>query len=132
MATLPPGPREDEGIWRTDFTTGERELLLSTARLAEASSRQDVYGRGARYVFSCRFSPDRRRIGIVLRRAVVDVSGNIHRNPSLLTYDMAADRLYEAVPTATGARVSWIRTRPGTATTLSFASTVRRRGIGRY
>jgi hypothetical protein len=98
VATLPAGPLEDEGVWRTDLKTGKRSLLISTARLAEASSEGERYGRGAHYVFSCRFSPDRRRIGIVLRRAVVG-NGKIRRNPSLLTYEVATGRIHEAVPT---------------------------------
>ena len=99
MASLPPGPREDEGVWRTDLATGKRELMVTTAQLADASSIKNKYDKGAHYVFSCRFSPDRRHIGIVLRRAVVDKEGKIHRNPSLLSYEVATGKLYEAVPT---------------------------------
>jgi hypothetical protein len=99
VATLPPGPSEAEGVWKTDLKTGERSLLLSTAQLAEASSERDAYDAGAHYVFSCRFNPDGSRIGIVLRRATTTSEGKTRRNPSLLTYDIAGDRVYEAVPT---------------------------------
>lgn len=99
MATLPPGPLDTEGVWRTDLASGERELLISTVDLARASSLTDRFGEGAHYVFSCRFSPDRRRIGIVLRRAVIEEGGKIIRNPSLLSYEVATGKLHEAVPT---------------------------------
>lgn len=99
MATLPPGSSDAEGIWQTDLRSGKRELLISTKELAAASTQKDKYGDHVHYVFSCRFSPDYRRIGIVQRRAHVDENGKIHRNPSLLTYEVASGKLYEAVST---------------------------------
>ena len=99
MAALPGGALTDEGVWQTDLTTGRRELLIPTDRLAAASTEEDRLGAFGHYVFSCRYSPDFQRIGIVQRRAWTDADGKIHRNPSLLSYDSATGEINEAVPT---------------------------------
>ncbi|WP_420461263.1 hypothetical protein [Neolewinella sp.] len=99
MATLPPAASSEEGIWQTDLHTGKRTLLLPATELAAASTQEDQLGQYAHYVFSCRFSPDYRRIGIVQRRAWEDQQGKIHRNPSLLSYELATGRVQEAVST---------------------------------
>ena len=82
---LPPGAAEDEGIWRTDLTTGERTLLLS---LAEAAShlpqplpRQD----GTFYFWPSKFNRQGTGIMQVLRCLFPDGSGG--RNPATFAMD---------------------------------------------
>ena len=82
---LPPGAAEDEGIWRTDLTTGKRTLLLSLAEAAAHLPRPLPREDGTFYFWHSKFNRQGTGIMQVLRCLFPDGTGG--RNPATFAMD---------------------------------------------
>lgn len=63
---------EDDGLFRTDLSTGERTLLVSLARAWDALPDRDDLADAVLYAFHCKFNPQGTRIMLVVRARFPD------------------------------------------------------------
>jgi len=86
FATLPPGASKNEGIWRTDLKTNEKQLLVSLADVA-AKVPTPPPGKGGTYYFwHTKFNRQGTRVMQVLRCIHADAPEA--RNPMVFTFNL--------------------------------------------
>jgi hypothetical protein len=83
--SLPPGAAKDEGLWRTDLRTNEKELLVSLADLASNIPKPPPKEGGTFYLWHSRFSPRGTRIQQILRCVFPDGAGG--ENTTVFTFN---------------------------------------------
>jgi hypothetical protein len=103
---LAPGASETEGIWRTDLSTGKKEMLISLAQAYEilpASDRRK-FEKGTFFFFHSKFNPQGTRISQVFRcllpgsRDEFGIGGTKRVNPTLLVLNKDGTDLQVALP----------------------------------
>lgn len=82
-----------EGLWKTDLTTNERNLLRPLQDFFAAAEDGDIYEDGIGYLFHSKYNPQNTRIMQVFR-AQIDGKG---RNASLFTMDTNGKNLKQCL-----------------------------------
>lgn len=85
FASLPPGAAEDEGIWRTDLKTNEKQLVVSLSNVAAKVPSSPPHKGGTYYFWHTKFNRQGTRLLQVLRYVHLDLPPT-RRNPMAFTF----------------------------------------------